>query len=146
MKKSFSFFEKCLRTPKSARRSSPKCFEKKIPFGRIIPQFFFESSESDSFFIYLQNFVMDAHPGVKRYWRLRVQRATVPRKTHTHYRPRLGGSPHFTPVEAVLFHPPKSGAGSTSCSQDEVRARRFRSPTSEALSKSHLSSDGLTQV
>ena len=35
---------KCFRTLKPA---SPECFEKKTFFGRIIPPFFFESSESD---------------------------------------------------------------------------------------------------
>ena len=30
-------------------------FRKKIPFGRIIPQFFFESSESDRVFNYLHD-------------------------------------------------------------------------------------------
>ena len=43
------------RTLKPARRISPKWFKKKKPFGRTIPPFFFESSESDRFFsiIYL---------------------------------------------------------------------------------------------
>ena len=54
MKKQF-FPKKCLRTLKPARSMSPKCFEKKIPVGRIIPPFFFESSESDRVFNYLHD-------------------------------------------------------------------------------------------
>ena len=33
----------------------PNMFRKKIPFGRILPPFFFESSESDRFFNYLHD-------------------------------------------------------------------------------------------
>ena len=36
----FFFFEKMFETPKPARWIIPKCFQKKIPFGRIIPPFF----------------------------------------------------------------------------------------------------------
>ena len=49
MKEHF-FFVKNVSEP-----SSPKSFEKKILFGRIIPQFLFESSESDRFFNYLHD-------------------------------------------------------------------------------------------
>ena len=50
MKEKMIFSKKCFKTLEPARWSSPKCFEKKIPFGRIVPPFFFESSESDRFF------------------------------------------------------------------------------------------------
>ena len=50
------FPKKCLRTLEPARSISPKCFEKKkIHFGRVIPPFFFESSESDRVFNYLHD-------------------------------------------------------------------------------------------
>ena len=51
-RKDVFFCEKCLRTLKSARRKTQNVSKKKknIPFGRIIPPFFFESSESDRFF------------------------------------------------------------------------------------------------
>ena len=45
----FFFLKMCFRTLKPAR------FEKKIPFGRIILPFFFESSESDRVFNYLHD-------------------------------------------------------------------------------------------
>ena len=56
MKEKRFFFEKCFKTLKPARWISPTCFEKKKkPFGRIVPPFFFESSESDRVFIYLHD-------------------------------------------------------------------------------------------
>ena len=46
------FFEKkCFRTLKTRQVNSPNMF-RKIPFGRIILPFFFESSESDRVFNY----------------------------------------------------------------------------------------------
>ena len=62
----FFLKKKCFKTLKL----SPKCFEnKKISVGRIIPPFFFESSESDRVFIYLHdsNSIFRA-PGIKSEW------------------------------------------------------------------------------
>ena len=50
----FFFQKKCFKTLKSARWISSKCFEK-IPLGRIIPPFFFESSEADRVINYLHD-------------------------------------------------------------------------------------------
>ena len=52
MKEKMTF--KCLRTLKSARRMAQNV-SKKIPFGRIIPNLFFESSESQAFCNYLHD-------------------------------------------------------------------------------------------
>ena len=41
--------------PQTRQMNQPKMFRKKILFRRIIPPFFFESSESDRFFNYLHD-------------------------------------------------------------------------------------------
>ena len=50
------FFKKKISRPSNPPDESAQHVSKKIPFGRIIPPFFFESSESDSVFNYLHDF------------------------------------------------------------------------------------------
>ena len=54
-RKYYFFFEKCLRTPKSARCISSKCFETKSRSDDVFPNFSFEGSESYRVFDYLHD-------------------------------------------------------------------------------------------
>ena len=49
------FSKKCFKTLKPARWISPKCFEKKIPFGRNIPPFSSKVQNLTVFFNYLHD-------------------------------------------------------------------------------------------
>ena len=54
MKRGENFFGKMFENAQIRQMNEPKRFEK-IPFGRITPPFFFESSESDRVFNYLHD-------------------------------------------------------------------------------------------
>ena len=51
----FFFFSENVSGPSNRQMNQPNMFRKKIPVGRIILTFFFESSESDRVFNYLHD-------------------------------------------------------------------------------------------
>ena len=68
-KEKMIFSKKLFQNPQTRQMNRPKMSQKKNPFGRIIPPFFFESSESDRFYNYLHdsNSIFRA-PGINSEW------------------------------------------------------------------------------